>query len=155
MRDLFPLCTMEQISQIHYAEHFPFSFHSSVNGVIFDKIYRKLIGKNTLDRFFIRIFALFGYKYLVCAIVISMQDSYLLNGVTTKLCPEIARRYGVNPRQHRAEHTHRYIRNMVRQRPSAPARSYGAQLSVSAGQRKVYRHSKPPFFPVPPRRDAQ
>lgn len=63
----------------------------------FDKIYRKLIGKNTLDRFFIRIFALFGYKYLVCAIVISMQDSYLLNGVTTKLCPEIARRYGVNP----------------------------------------------------------
>ena len=26
-----------------------------------------------------------------------MQDSYLLNGVTTKLCPEIARRYGVNP----------------------------------------------------------
>ena len=87
---------MEQISQIHYAEPFPFSFHSSVNGVIFDKIYRKLIGKNTLDRFFIRIFALFGYKYLVCAIVISMQDSYLLNGVTTKLCPEIARRYGVN-----------------------------------------------------------
>ena len=63
----------------------------------FDKIYRKLIGKNTPDRFFIRIFALFGYKYLVCAIVISMQDSYLLNGVTTKLCPEIARRYGVNP----------------------------------------------------------
>ena len=97
MRDLFPLCTMEQISQIHYAEPFPFSFHSSVNGVIFYKIYRKLIGKNTLDRFFIRIFALFGYKYLVCAIVISMQDSYLLNGVTTKLCPEIARRYGVNP----------------------------------------------------------
>ena len=97
MRDLFPLCTMEQISQIHYAEHFPFSFHSSVNGVIFDKIYRKLIGKNTLDRFFIRIFDLFGYKYLVCAIVISMQDSYLLNGVTTKLCLEIARRYGVNP----------------------------------------------------------
>ena len=91
MRDLFPLCTMEQISQIHYAEPFPFSFHSSVNGVIFDKIYRKLIGKNTPDRFFIRIFALFGYKYLVCAIVISMQDSYLLNGVTTKLCPEIAR----------------------------------------------------------------
>lgn len=88
---------MEQISQIHYAEPFPFSFHSSVNGVIFDKIYRKLIGKNTLDRFFIRIFVLFGYKYLVCAIVISMQDSYLLNGVTTKLCPEIARRYGVNP----------------------------------------------------------
>lgn len=97
MRDLFPLCTMEQISQIHYAEHFPFSFHSSVNGVSFDKIYRKLIGKNTLDRFFIRIFDLFGYKYLVCAIVISMQDSYLLNGVTTNLCPEIARRYGVNP----------------------------------------------------------
>ena len=149
MRDLFPLCTMEQISQIHYAEHFPFSFHSSVNGVIFDKIYRKLIGKNTPDRFFIRIFALFGYKYLVCAIVISMQDSYLLNGVTTKLCPEIARRYGVNPDRHR------YIRNMVRQRPSVPARSYVAQLSVSAGQRKVYRHSKPPFFPVPPRRDAQ
>ena len=88
---------MEQISQIHYAEHFPFSFHSSVNGVSFDKIYRNLIGKNTLDRFFIRIFALFGYKYLVCAIVISMQDSYLLNGVTTKLCPEIARRYGVSP----------------------------------------------------------
>ena len=55
MRDLFPLCTMEQISQIHYAEHFPFSFHSSVNGVSFDKIYRNLIGKNTLDRFFIRI----------------------------------------------------------------------------------------------------
>ena len=88
---------MEQISQIHYAEPFPFSFHSSLNGVIFDKIYRKLIGKNTPDRFFIRIFALFGYKYLVCAIVISMQDSYLLNGVTTKLCPEIARRYGINP----------------------------------------------------------
>ena len=96
MRDLFPLCTMEQISQIHYARPFPFSFHSSVNGVIFDKIYRKLIGKNTPDRFFIRIFALFGYKYLVCAIVISMRDSYLLNGVTTKLCSEIARRYGVN-----------------------------------------------------------
>ena len=88
---------MEQISQIHYAEHFPFSFNSSVNGVIFNKIYRKLIGNNTLDLFFIRIFALFGYKYLVCAIVMSMQDSYLLNGITTKLFPEIAQRYGVNP----------------------------------------------------------
>ena len=27
----------------------------------------------------------------------SMQDSYLLNGITTKLFPEIAQRYGVNP----------------------------------------------------------
>lgn len=146
---------MEQISQIHYAEPFPFSFHSSVNGVIFDKIYRKLIGKNTPDRFFIRIFALFGYKYLVCAIVISMQDSYLLNGVATKICPEIARRYGVNP-----DSIERSIRTVISaiwydRDPALLRDLMGAQLSVSAGQRKVYRHSKPPFFPVPPRRDAQ
>ncbi len=38
-----------------------------------------------------------GYKYLVCAIVASMQNGHLLNNVTTKLYPEIAQRYGVSP----------------------------------------------------------
>ena len=30
-----------------------------------------------------------GYKYLVCAIVMSMQNEYLLNNVTTKMYPAI------------------------------------------------------------------
>lgn len=38
-----------------------------------------------------------GYKYLVCAIVMSMQNEYLLNNVTTKMYPAIGKRYGVSP----------------------------------------------------------
>ena len=34
-----------------------------------------------------------GYKYLVCAIVMSMQNEYLLNNVTTKMYPAIGKRY--------------------------------------------------------------
>lgn len=38
-----------------------------------------------------------GYKYLVCALVMSMQNERLLNNVTNELYPAIGERYGVSP----------------------------------------------------------
>ena len=55
-----------------------------------------------------------GYKYLVCAIVMSMQNEYLLNNVTTKMYPGDRKALWRESCQHRAKHTHCDIRHMVR-----------------------------------------
>ena len=69
-----------------------------------------------------------GYKYLVCAIVMSMQNEYLLNNVTTKMYPAIGKRYGVSPAS-----IERSIRTVI---------SAIWQLSGAAGQCEVHRRSK-------------
>ena len=88
---------MEQISQIHYAEHFPFSFHSSVNGVSFDKIFTKYDRQEHARSF------LYPYFRSIRLQVSCMRNSHIDAGQLPfqrhhhQALPEIARRYGINP----------------------------------------------------------